>query len=424
MAVVPDHLKDVSQIWMNNSSKVHSSAYTQRPSTISKEKTYRYGVDPEYWMYWDGLLNDQGKPTNPTVTINEAIKQGRAVDPIREYDKGWSLSGPELVKYMGPDFMSNKFDAFFWWKDDNKGGTTPIDHNERDATGAYKTWKTSLLDQFMLPPEAHDYQKEIVNHRGFAVRITNLEYPASYNDEYTENVGESQIRKIRATKINKNITTFKLRLDENLYWLDEIQNLAGRTQTLNSELIKESSSKSIYNTTLKAAGYALKRSGKPNYQVFFSLLANNSWHPLITAHSIKQPGLCLLVRMSHLMTNTKNNNKGWVNAWQQHVVPVYAVFENVKFTGTSDAINYDQRGANIQDITVEFVFKRKYLVNPQVGSTLFGQSSSKSFIETTLDFESSFQSEVFNKNYDRSLPSIMNRLGVSGIWGMDGGIRF
>lgn len=259
-------------------------------------------------------------------------------------EKG-DLSPAELIHHIGPDFMTNKFDAFWLW-------------NPVQSLGE-KSYEVEY-GSGMRPDWATEYERHVVSHTGFAVRMGSLTYPASYNDSFEDTFLESKVSRLKSTKTQTNTSRFSLRLDQDLLWIDYLDILSGRLATYvepmtdNSDMFSKARSQ-FFRTRL---GFG---TSNPDYRQLFTVIAKTwPWNSVGEKVRVSDYGLCLIVRMRQL--------GNYVNVKSQMKDLPFVVFENVRIAGTGDAISYKREGPNLQDISVEFIYRRSYVVMPEIGS--------------------------------------------------------
>jgi hypothetical protein len=256
------------------------------------------------------------------------------------------LSPAEMINHMGSDFMTNKFDAFWMW-------------DQKDI---------EFSDNVFIK-ETTDYEKFILNHKGFAVRLQNIEMPVSYNDEYEINFLESKIKKFKSSKVMSNLTKFSFRLDQDLIWLEYFEKFAGRTETRTS--LTDNNTDFYTTTSDKFFKNGLNKTPGDAYRRVFKTIAK-TWPTHTGEYNIKDFGLCLVIKMTHL--------GNYLNPVSQQMTLPFVVFENCRILGNGDAIKY-QRDAAPQEITVEFIYKRSYIVSPnfiQNGEKLSSKTNTES----------------------------------------------
>jgi type IV secretory pathway TrbF-like protein len=225
-----------------------------------------------------------------------------------------------MLNAIGPDFMKHKFDAYFIFQDE-ENNLVSIDFDK---------------EKWMTP-----FQKFIYNHKGFAVRFGTINIPAISKDSFNINWLETQINKPRTTINIENKATFTLRLDQNLFWLDFLDKIAGHN-----------------NTVDQLAFLKQKGSSDAQYSNYFykevSEESNHSWKEVINYISQSyfskiNKKLCLVVKMAHLSNFIYTGT-------QLRLLP-YFVFEDIRILGTSTSLSYERESNNIQDLSINFIFK-------------------------------------------------------------------
>ena len=305
--------------------------------------------------------------------------------PFFEKTTGFENSPMALMNRIGSDFLSHKFDAYWLW---NLHG----------------------IDLKQAIPWATAYQRGILSKEGFAVRFGQISIPKISNKSFSLPILETQINKVGSTKEMSNQASFTFRLDQDLIWLDAINALTGRVNTLDEAIANSSGNwKNIIKDVKKAldpnnATFILNQDGSISNQhgvelssksaVSQAQMVNDSGHLYIAAQeqigtsnknqldwrklfktvaqtwptdakntlnnkrgfNIKQSKLSLMIKMEHL--------GNMVNSSIQMKYLPYILFENVKILGTSDKISYIRGDGDIQSITVNFIYKRKYIIMP------------------------------------------------------------
>lgn len=181
----------------------------------------------------------------------------------------------------------------------------------------------------------------IIDPRGFAVRLGKISVTPSRNDSFNLGIGERIIPKVRSSKVISKTGTFSFRLDKYLLWLENFNQAAGVGNIYNHEKIY-SPSREFDNT-----------------MVTRSYVGNGS-----NAHSIKTCLLCSKVSLLGLRNPSVASQKaaiadGGFAVREYHQPREWGyMFEDVRFAGTQDAINYSADVSGPQDITVTFTYKR------------------------------------------------------------------
>jgi len=239
------------------------------------------------------------------------------------------FSPPEMIQNIGADFLQHKFDAFFIWN------FMEEDQIEMDQAIENAKWLTP-------------YEKHILSRSGFAVRVGQITVPHIINEEFTLQFLQTEIKKIKSTKEINNQSTFSIRMDQNLIWLNQINEFAGRKNSVDETILL----KADVHPYIKAA----EKNKNLEWRYALKTIAK-SWpfHESGIPKRIKKSELCLIIKMVHL--------SNWIQpSYQQDNLPWF-VFENVRILGTSDKITYNREGNDILNMNVNFIFRRCYQIN-------------------------------------------------------------
>jgi hypothetical protein len=303
------------------------------------------------------LSGDEKDKFAETFKRYDVTKSDSSKRALSRSSAAGNFSSYAMLEKIGPDFLQHKFDAYFLW--DIFSDNAPKDWDEILQKEEYD-WLS-------------DFEKYVLSKKGFAVRFGQVSIPKIANDEFSIPFLETDIKKIRSSKTMNNQSSFTIRLDQNLIWLDMINGMAGHMNVIDEHLFT-STTKHPYLKSIEREPKITGNSGNPKRWRTVLKLISRSWPPgsIKNSYNIKDSELCLVVKMSHL-SNLLNTNK------QQKVLP-YFVFENVRILGTSDKILYSKE-ANIQSLTVNFIFKRCYEVTQ--GYTKLDQFSENKWINTS-----------------------------------------
>jgi hypothetical protein len=236
-----------------------------------------------------------------------------------------------LMNAIGPDFMKHKFDAYlvFYKKD----GTIQMLNSEEE-------------EKWLTP-----FQKFIFSHKGFAVRFGNINIPKVSKTDFNVSWLQTQIKKSRTIIETENKATFTFRLDQNLFWLDMMDKIAGHNNTIDHlqyKKIKENNDETYTNIYFRdEEDYDNDWKGviKSISQIFNSAYMDKG---------TDERKLCLVIKMAHLSDVIHPST-------QTSVLP-YFLFEDIKILGTSSNISYERESNSIQDISINFIFKFLYEV--------------------------------------------------------------
>jgi hypothetical protein len=272
----------------------------------------------------DSILSDGvAYPSMLGDSFNFSIERKKRYGPV------------EMIRRIGPDLMSNKFDAFFMW---NFGDMIT---GVNSYSKLHAPWHT-------------DAEKQILSHKGFAVRFKSISIPAVYNNTHNVSFLEQTIERISSSKTNENEASFTFRLDQDLVWLDEFQLLSGRRITQDGLMYQAVSSYGDY-TSPEIEGLLAEGVTPVTGQSYKNVMRTiaKTWNP-IRSYNLADTHLSLVIMMNQLgdfydkQTQTKR-------------LPFF-VFEHVKFLGPADSVTYSRETAETQDMTFKFIFRRLYKV--------------------------------------------------------------
>jgi len=306
-------------------------------------------------FFWDGSVLDTPAPPNFAHRRMGLLQEGLTWGESREEEgrqrRKWGhgrtqkpppgISPWQMVNAIGPDFLQHKFDAFFVWdfmrEDDGEGIHVEI-------TDALK--KAGWLTEF---------DKHVLSHNGFAVRVGQITIPPVSNEEFTLPFLETEVKKVKSFKALETQASFSFRMDQDLIWLNQINEFSGRKNGLDESMIM----KSPRHPYLQAVNRQRRQENidvSSNWRHVLKTVAK-SWprHERGKQTSVKRTQLCLVVKMVQL--------SNWVNKHYQSEFLPYFVFENVRILGTGDSVTYSREGGDIMSMTVNFIFKRHYQIN-------------------------------------------------------------
>jgi hypothetical protein len=265
------------------------------------------------------------------------------------------MSPIEMLLHAGSDFMKNKFDAALVWF----GG-------EGGEIKSTEDWQ-GLIDVPRLTSAMSPIEKAILSTSGFVVRIGDVTIPTSYNDDFEIPFLSTTISKVKSTKVTKTISQFSFRPDEGLFWIENFQNLAARTVTVDGYF--KSPAEDNHNPFVAGLSQSMVDNlGAVNYRRILRNISSSFGPSPIqgkTAASafIRSMRLCLIVQMRHL--------SNFINpASQQRMLPFF-VFENVKILGVEGNINFSIDASTPPEITVPFIFRRVYQFQPALSNATF-----------------------------------------------------
>jgi hypothetical protein len=298
-------------------------------------------------------------------------KKGNAFFDFFSYEAFRPKMSPvDLINHIGPDFMSNKFDAFFVWRGAD-GSLKPLNHFDMpslldiDASTNGELLLPDVKPYTASTEEASThYMKQILSRYGFAVRLSSVTIPAQHHEEFSTPFLETNVSRIRSTRAYSNESKFALRMDQDLLWLDAMQKLAGRNITYDVFI---SNGLNEVNPWYDATTL---RTFEETFRTVSSSWSRATLSSEEKPVDVKSTRLSLIVRITQL--------SNIVNVYWQDKRPPFFVFDDVKFLGPSDGIHYSRENADTQDVEFGFIFKRLYKVSPS-----YVAQKSNSFVYNT-----------------------------------------
>ena len=277
------------------------------------------------------------KSTSPSTTTED---DGNAnYITVAEYRRPPYETIERLIK-LDPDFLKHRFDAYFLWGD-------PRTNNFEDLFSKINTDKEFAH----LTP----YEKAVLSKEAFAVRFCNIIIPLAKSKEFVLKFEQTEIRKISTTKEKKKKAKFSLRLDNSLVFADQFQAMAGRNVTVDHNFMNvfEKNSRNGEDVTspwkrtafVKEEFRTMQYDWKDALKVVSRSFAPNS--------GIRDTRLNLVIKHRPL-------HREDLNRWDSFQV---FVFENVRILGISDNIKFSRESTDVQNMNVDFTFKKMYVFN-------------------------------------------------------------
>ena len=238
----------------------------------------------------------------------------------------------QMINRIGPDFMKHKFEAMFIW----------------DFMGVNQLSLENYLNRLSWLTE---YEKYILSNKGFAVRLGQINVPPVFNEDFTVPFAQTEVKKIKSNKTMNMQSSFTLRLDQNLIWLDKINEIAGHKGGIDETFPMQQSVSHPYMRSLDQQ----RKNRIPlesNWRKVIKTIAK-TWTST-KGRSLKDTQLSLVVKKVQL--------SNWLDLSIQQQSLSCFVFENIKILGTSDKITFNREGKDIQNMVINFIFKKCYQI--------------------------------------------------------------
>jgi hypothetical protein len=231
----------------------------------------------------------------------------------------------QWLKLAGPDAMKNMFDCFVVFR----GGKTPVEN-------------TSL----MFEGEDDVVCQNMMLGNVFAVRVTNVKIPQPESQTFSLPFLEREIAKTKAKVSMRYTASFSLDLDQNLFYLDKFQRLAGRY----TRITKDWSSEKGAPYSSVTANYTTPPKGNK----FIMNMLSRVWHSQMRYDDVDKRRIDIIVQMKNLSPQVSAEYQ-----YKDIDMPVY-VFEDVRFLGSADDIEFSRESSDKMEVTEKFIFRRLY----------------------------------------------------------------
>jgi hypothetical protein len=335
VSVFTDNLKQ-------NIDDVKSEQYVSDPDLGESDGDELLRKDGQIWA--PGKLNgfvqkklSTLKSVSPSITT-EGNENANYIT-VAEYRRPPYETIERLIK-LDPDFLKHRFDAYFLWGD-------PRTNDFEDLFSKINTDKEFAH----LTP----YEKAVLSKEAFAVRFCNINIPLTKNKEFVLKFEQTEIRKVSTTKEKRKKAKFSLRLDNSLVFADQFQAMAGRNVTVDHNFMNafDTNRRNGIDITSpwKRAAFVKEEFRTMQYDWKDALkVVSRSFAP---NSSIRDARLNLVIKHRPL-------HREDLHRWDSFQV---FVFENVRILGLSDNIKFSRESTDVQNMNVDFTYKKMYVFN-------------------------------------------------------------
>lgn len=307
------------------------------------ENTNPWLENPSSMQSIDRLINEEMHKGNPTLLYINPMK-GTAVSEQEENVHFDNFAKQILL--AGTDFSKNFFDTFLFAVNAN-------DQIQKDAfNNMYEyTEKSEVLRPFTT-----------VGMYSFTTRTTKVEIPIPKAATFDYVVGSQTIRKIKSEWDMTKKSSLSMRIDGLTYYIDAINLLSQNNEVANDAI----DNKSI------------------NFLSFTGLNKNLSEHikngirlDLVVRHvnpseEMRNPTLKHAERALYSSASRKSSYAGMVNSRPDNARSMFWLFEDVRFLGWNDGLEFGHTSTGPQELTTEFTFKRLIRVDPMFMENYLG----------------------------------------------------
>lgn len=229
------------------------------------------------------------------------------------------------------DYIVNRFTAILFWYN---GQSLESDY--------FRTMGDSTLSN-KLSVYDNNKANSILTKEGFYIRFGQIEIPQAINQTFEISIGEVSIQKLRSSKDMTKKVNFTFRLDDNLEWLNFFEKGAGINDTIKED---KNSEKHIYEYNFIKNKLSIKNS--------ISFITRS----FSVGSNVKDQKLCLAICADDFNTSIMMKKDKRTPLW-------YYLFEDIRFLGVDNGIEYNVDNSGSTDITVSFIYKRVRKLNLQ-----------------------------------------------------------
>jgi hypothetical protein len=266
----------------------------------------------------------------------------------------------EAIMRSGPDAMSNMFDVFF-----------VVNNND--------------FNVFLSDPEELTYRK-MLSRDIFATRITGIEIPFSVIQTYQLPFCGDTLSKGTSKYEMKTSSSFSIRADQSLYYIDLFNRIAHTSQQLYNDtspiitkLQSQYSSVDIMNLKMYFNGsiggcytYRTMAGAYNNLNTFtnglrFDIVVRRACFKNMEGNrkfdSIRNKQVDAFIGENvkeFIDTSSSSPFALQATTDSSNQMDDWFVFEDVKMLGTGDKIKFERESAGPEEITYDFIFKRLY----------------------------------------------------------------
>lgn len=327
----------------NNVDNALASAVTVVEATpenpVAYFSTFAYSSKDAYYSSVSNFLgtltvveNNKVVTKNPIVKVYSSNEYKTPEESFRESLTRTSDNRNEaiyLMRMSGPDAMKNMFDVIISFEGGDGAGN-PVSSLVFDGD--------STIEKNILAADV------------FAVRVASIAIPQPESQTYNMAFLEREITKIKSKVSMKFLSHFSVDLDQNLYFIDRFQKLAGRYTTVTSNWKNDTASQPAatirpsYGDKVKANKY------------LFNLLTKTWLNQRIYNDGSK--------RMVNMYVHLRNLAPFVAGPFQytNDDMP-YFKFEDVRFLGSGDDLTFERDDAAKMTVSQKFIYRRCYKVH-------------------------------------------------------------
>lgn len=287
------------------------------------------------------------------------------VDPI----KGDEISDQKVnthfdnfakqILFSGADFAKNFFDTFLF--------AVKHDGNQTDAFNELAT--KSKENENKLPN-----LWRTVGMYSFTTRTTKIEIPQPKAQTFDYTNGQYVVRKIKSEWEMPKKSSLTMRIDGLAYYIDAINLLSQ-----NSDNADLSDQRGIDHLSFMGFNKHLAENLKSGTHLDLVVRHTNP-----NDEGLKNAWLKNAERLVYRQSATYDTQDGMVNVYPDNAHSMFWVFEDVKFLGWNDGLEFGHNSTGSQELTTDFIFKRLIRVDPMYLENYVGGTARKAFELTDI----------------------------------------
>lgn len=311
----------------------------------------------------------------------ELALSGNEIDNIigdelaKGYDKDIHYSNfAKQILVTGADFAKNFFDTFlFAVKSNGKSMTQSDAFND-------------LAQQSKENEEKLPNLWRTVGMYSFTTRTTRVEIPQPKAQTFDYTVGQYVIRKIKSEWDMPKKSSLTMRIDGLTYYIDAINLLS---QNSDNAVLND---KGIDHLSFMGFNKHIAEDLKNGTRLDLVVRHTNS-----NDEGLKNSWLKNAERSVYRESATPDSQIGMANIRPDNARSMFWVFEDVKFLGWNDGLEFGHNSTGSQELTTDFIFKRLIRVDPMYLENYIGGTAEKAFELTDIK-DSAISSELKTKS--------------------------
>ncbi|MBR6611243.1 MAG: hypothetical protein IKK93_03265 [Campylobacter sp.] len=327
------------------------------------------------------LEDNTEQPIYDPVDGNDPALSGNKVDEIISDEMSLGNNNDvhmtnyaKQILVTGADFAKNLFDTFLFAIKSNGRSITQSDAFNDLA-------KQSKENELQLPNVWRT-----VGMYSFTTRTTKVEIPQPKAQTFDYTVGQYVIRKIKSEWEMPKKSSLTMRIDGLAYYIDAINLLS---QNNDNAILNN---KGIDHLSFMGFNKHLAENLKDGTRLDLVVRHVNP-HDEVNHNSYLKNG----ERSFYRDTVTPDGMIGMINTRPDDARSMFWVFEDVKFLGWNDGLEFGHNSSGSQELTTEFIFKRLIRVDPMYLENYLGNTYKDAFdkVKINENINSEMKAKIF-----------------------------